>query len=116
FDKDLIATVDLGKDTWVESIGINFLQDQRAWIFLPKKVIFSVSTDGKTFKSIAHFDSETVEPSDLTEIKSYDYHLKGQTIRYVKITAKNLGALPEWHLGYGDDGKCWIFADEITIQ
>ena len=116
FDKDLIATVDLGKDTWVESIGINFLQDQRAWIFLPKKVIFSVSTDGKTFKSIAHFDSETVEPSDLTEIKSYDYHLKGQTIRYVKITAKNLGALPEWHLGYGDDGKCWIFADEITIK
>ena len=116
FDKDLIATVDLGKDTWVESIGINFLQDQRAWIFLPKKVIFSVSTDGKTFKSIAHFDSETVELSDLTEIKSYDYHLKGQTIRYIKITAKNLGALPEWHLGYGDDGKCWIFADEITIQ
>ena len=116
FDKDLIATVDLGKDTWVESIGINFLQDQRAWIFLPKKVIFSVSTDGKTFKSIAHFDSETLEPSDITEIKSYDYHLKGQTIRYVKITAKNLGALPEWHLGYGDDGKCWIFADEITIQ
>jgi len=116
FDKDLIATVDLGKDTWVESIGINFLQDQRAWIFLPKKVIFSVSTDGKTFKSIAHFDSETVELSDLTEIKSYDYHLKGQTIRYVKITAKNLGALPEWHLGYGDDGKCWIFADEITIK
>ncbi|MEZ4977208.1 MAG: GH92 family glycosyl hydrolase [Flavobacteriaceae bacterium] len=116
FDKDLIATVDLGKDTWVESIGINFLQDQRAWIFLPKKVIFSVSTDGKTFKSIAHFDSETLEPSDLTEIKSYDYHLKGQTIRYVKITAKNLGALPEWHLGYGDDGKCWIFADEITIK
>ena len=116
FDKDLIATVDLGKDTWVESIGINFLQDQRAWIFLPKKVIFSVSTDGKTFKSIAHFDSETVELSDLTEIKSYDYHLKGQTIRYIKITAKNLGALPEWHLGYGDDGKCWIFADEITIK
>jgi len=116
FDKDLIATVDLGKETLIESIGINFLKDQRAWIFLPKEVTFSVSVDGKKFKKVAHFDAEPITATDSTEIKPYDYYLKGQTIRYIKITAKNLGALPEWHLGYGDDGKCWIFADEITIQ
>ena len=36
--------------------------------------------------------------------------------RYVKIIAKKLGELPEWHLGYPMDGRSWIFADEISIK
>ncbi len=34
--------------------------------------------------------------------------------RYIKITAKNAGPCPEWHLGAG--GKSWIFLDEILIK
>src|SRR5690606_29508022 len=60
---DLIATVDLGKETRVESIGMNFLKDQKSWIFLPSEVIFLGSKDGKAFKKIASFDTESVTPS-----------------------------------------------------
>ncbi|HLU51278.1 MAG TPA: GH92 family glycosyl hydrolase, partial [Flavobacteriaceae bacterium] len=80
---DLIATVDLGKETRVESIGMNFLKDQKSWIFLPSEVIFLGSKDGKAFKKIASFDTESVTPSDNPEIKSYDYHLKGSDVRYI---------------------------------
>ena len=38
------------------------------------------------------------------------------TYRYVKIIAKKMGELPDWHLGYPHDGRSWIFADEITIH
>jgi hypothetical protein len=34
----------------------------------------------------------------------------------VKIIAKKLGQLPEWHLGYEHDGRSWLFVDEITIK
>jgi hypothetical protein len=40
----------------------------------------------------------------------------GYSARYVKIVAKNLGDLPEWHLGYPYNGKAWIFVDEIEIK
>jgi hypothetical protein len=36
--------------------------------------------------------------------------------RYIKIVAKNLGPVPSWHLGYPNNGKAWIFVDEIEIK
>ena len=36
--------------------------------------------------------------------------------RYIKIKAKTLGPLPEWHLGAEHGGKAWIFVDEIEID
>jgi len=36
--------------------------------------------------------------------------------RFVKIIAKKLGGLPEWHIGHPMDGKSWIFIDEISIK
>ena len=46
--------------------------------------------------------------------ESYDF--KPQDLRYIKIIAKKLGTLPNWHLGYKHDGRSWIFVDEITID
>jgi hypothetical protein len=34
--------------------------------------------------------------------------------RYVKVSAKNFGKLPNWHLGAG--GEAFIFIDEITVH
>jgi hypothetical protein len=35
YGKDMVATIDLGEATWVETLSIGFLQDQQSWIFLP---------------------------------------------------------------------------------
>ena len=42
--------------------------------------------------------------------------MSGYSARYIKIVAKNLGDLPKWHLGSPDNGKAWIFVDEIEIK
>jgi hypothetical protein len=34
-------------------------------------------------------------------------------MRYIRITAKNLGPLPAWH---GSKGQCWLFCDEIVVR
>lgn len=115
-DKDVIALVDLGKEKWIQSISANFLQDQRSWIFLPTEVIYQVSEDGKKFKTVMNFPMDTSKPSEEVNIKEATIHLKGESIRYVKVIAKKLGKLPEWHLGYKHDGRSWIFIDEIMIK
>ena len=117
FDKDLIATVDLGKETIVNQVSINFLRDQRAWIFLPTEVACYGSNDGINFTPIDSLKKiDSAKELDLADIKQIYFKQVPESYRYIKIVAKNLGALPEWHLGYGDDGRCWIFADEISIK
>jgi hypothetical protein len=116
FDNDLIATVDLGSEKPINSISVNFLKDQRSWIFFPTEVECLVSNDNKNFKFIKNYQFDEILPTDDVELKTVEFKLPNSNYRYVKIIAKKLGQLPEWHLGYEHDGKSWLFVDEITIK
>ncbi len=115
FDKDLIATVNKGKIEEMKEIKVNFLQDQRSWIFYPTEIKCSVSKDGKSFKTIGIEKIDASKASEDVQVKTITFQPNG-SYKYVKIEAKKLGILPEWHLGYKHDGRSWLFVDEITIQ
>ncbi len=118
FDSDLVAIVDLGSQKEINKVSVGFLQDQRSWIFYPTNVSCLVSNDGVNFQAnpngnqIIH--SETA--SDNVEILNVKFSKIQNKYRYVKIIAKKLGKLPEWHLGYKHDGRSWLFVDEIQIN
>ncbi|MCK0178613.1 GH92 family glycosyl hydrolase [Flavobacteriaceae bacterium S0862] len=114
-DKDVIATVDLGIEKNINTISVNFLKDQRSWIFYPVEVECLVSKDDKNFTSIGNYKFEEIVPSDEVDIKTVEFK-QPSSYRYVKIIAKKLGKLPEWHLGYEHDGRSWLFVDEIIIN
>jgi hypothetical protein len=116
FDEDLIATVDLGSEKSINTISVNFLKDQRSWIFYPTEVECLVSKNGKNFKSIGNYKFEGIVPTDEVDIKKVEFKQPNSNYRYVKIIAKKLGKLPEWHLGHEHDGRSWLFVDEITIN
>lgn len=115
-DKDVIATVDLGKLKPITEIGINCLRDQKSWIFLPTEIEFLVSENGKDFKSITKRKFNKVTKDENVKIETSRITFKPKKVRYVKIIAKKLGELPKWHLGYKHDGRSWIFIDEIEIR
>ncbi|MCF1190001.1 GH92 family glycosyl hydrolase [Mangrovimonas sp. AS39] len=115
-DNDLIATVNLGSTRTVEEIGIGFLEDQRSWIFLPSEVECFGSLDGTTFEkidTIINFDSSI--PKENSSIQRITFKTKPKSYQYIKIHAKTLGQLPEWHISH-EDGRSWLFADEISIN
>ena len=116
WDTDLTATVDLGSLKEVSSVSVNFLQDQGAWIFYPTEVQCFVSNDNKTFKALKPQKINAIERNSNLEIKTITFKIPETSYKYVKIVAKKLGALPEWHLGYPMDGRSWIFVDEISIK
>ena len=117
FDSDLIATVDLGSSKPVNTIKINFLQDQRSWIFLPTEVSCLGSNDGINFSLIDGIRKMNNSlASENTEIKTVYFKQVARQYRYIKIVAKKLGELPEWHLGYKHDGRSWLFVDEIIVK
>lgn len=115
FDEDLNATVDLGSLKLIDNLKINFLRDQKSWIFLPKVVEIYISKDGKNFTKHSDWDFEKPFNTDEVKIETVSLSKLGDA-RFIKIIAKKLGQLPEWHLGYEHDGRSWLFVDEITIN
>ncbi|WP_460220062.1 GH92 family glycosyl hydrolase [Psychroserpens sp. MEBiC05023] len=117
WDEDLIATVDLGSIKPFSQVNINFLEDQKSWIFLPNNVECLYSVNGKDFKTIEKIKIDNTVPLEGSKIKTISFSIPSyHKIRYIKIIAKKMGELPEWHLGYPHDGRSWIFVDEISIQ
>ena len=117
FDNDLIATLDLGSKKTINSVTVNFLQDQRSWIFYPTEVTCLGSNDGVQFIELSDpFKINATIPSEDSKIKTLEFKKPNSKFRFIKIIAKKLGELPEWHLGYAHDGRSWLFVDEISIK
>ena len=114
FNTNIGATINLGPHKRGEELNIRFLEDQRSWIFFPKEVVIEVSDDGKKFKKLPSKIIPT-KPSEETTIKTLSFDIP-KTTQYIKIHAKTIGNLPQWHLGYSHDGKAWIFTDEVSIN
>lgn len=112
-DKDLKATVDLGSSKDVKMVLVNFMQDQRSWIFYPTEIFCAVSENGTDFTELPIQKIDAEKPSEEAGIKTIQFEV-GKNIQFIKITAKNFGDLPKGHLGYG--GKAWLFVDEIEIK
>jgi predicted alpha-1,2-mannosidase len=115
FDVDLNAIVDLGKETLIYNLKVSFLKDQRSWIFLPKEVDIFTSLDGLNFKKESNWKFKILKNTD--EVKVETIHIsKLGTARFIKVIAKKIGKLPEWHLGAKHNGRSWLFVDEIQIN
>ncbi len=111
--EDLIATIDLGKTISIRELGLSSCQITSAGVFLPPTVEFLVSLDGKTFKSIATIANEVPEKK-ATATFTLTTRTKGIKARHLRVHAKNLGTIPDWHQAKGR--KAWLFVDEILVN
>ena len=111
---DLIAVIDLQRETEIKRVGGGFLQDARPWIWMPTRIEFEVSNDNVNFQKVAEIKT-TVAVDDMTpQIKNYIQEIAPVKARYVRVRAVNLGKIPAWHPGAGYDA--FIFVDEIFID
>ena len=115
FDSDLVAIVDLGKVKPIKTVKVSFLKDQKSWIFLPKEVEIYKSKDGVNYELDTNWSFKKTENTDEVKIETVHVSKLGE-VRYIKVIAKKLGKLPTWHLGAKDDGRSWLFVDEIQIN
>jgi hypothetical protein len=115
-DKDVVAIMNLGVEKSVSNVSVNFLRDQRSWIFYPTEVLCYTSTDNQNYQLVSSQKIDATKRSEETTIKTILFDLKNTNVQYVKIVAKKMGKLPKWHLGYPFDGRSWIFVDEIGVK
>lgn len=112
--EDMAVVVDLQKESPVNKVSIDFLQDNNSWIFMPLEVEISLSVDGKNFGNVKKIKNSAPEEKGGAFINNFGESFGGVPARYVKVNALNMKTCPRWHKGY--PGKAWIFADEIVIE
>jgi predicted alpha-1,2-mannosidase len=111
---DFDVVLDLGKVQKVKSVAGEFLQEQRSYIFMPSEMSVAISVDGKNYKQVG-VSYNRINPQtegrivDLKKVAGIN-----KMARYIKMTARNIGPCPDWHIGAGD--KSWIFVDEIIVE
>jgi hypothetical protein len=111
---DLEATIDWGEPTGITELAVGFLQSASMGIYLPARVEFSVSDDGKTFRPVA-----TVKPSVAPQqagplrqtLTAKELDVRA---RYVRVRAVNLGVIPAGQPAAS--AKAWLFVDEIMVN
>lgn len=111
--KDLQAVIDLGQVKTVKQVSLNTLQDTQAWIVFPKEVQYSLSNDGKTYRPAVTVASKIGVDNMTVQTQTFTLPVNAQA-RYIKITAKQYGPLPQWHESKGS--QSYIFADEIKVE
>ena len=111
---DMDVVIDLGKELSFSKITAGFMAAPGSWIFLPDRVIFSVSADGTSFTQIGARMTEKRPLDQVAEHIDISFDTTSISARYVKVVARNIGTCPSGHEGEG--GKAWIFADEITVE
>jgi hypothetical protein len=112
--QDLVAVVDLGAPQKVSKLGAGFLQNVESWIWMPRSVVFELSSDGVNFVPALSLTNDVSDKEYGAIVKDLAGTIAPRTARYVKITAHNYGKIPLWHPGAGDDA--FIFIDEIIIE
>ncbi len=116
--QDFVAVIDMTESKNIQQINAGFLEDTRSWIFFPTEISIETSEDGENYtylgKSENGFKYKTLESgNDNISLQNFSVTANAKA-RYIKITAKNYGKLPEWHPGRG--GDAFIFIDEIEIE
>ena len=110
---DLEAIIDLKKETSFRKLSVYCVEDQNAWIFVPSELRFYTSDDGVIFTELGVQKPDFKSNTEGSHVRNLGVVKNGKA-RYIKVVAKPVNPIPDWHKGRG--GKGWIFATEIVIQ
>ena len=117
WQEDFVAVVELDKEQKVRSVGLDCLENMRSWVFFPRSVEVEYSLDGQQWHSFGQVDNTLFPNTHARQEESVTHTFSVDGLaraKYVKVTARNFGPLPEWHISAGE--QAWLFADEIIVK
>lgn len=110
----MVAVIDLLKPTSISSLELSTLVERGDWILDITGLSIETSDDGVTFTPLTEeFYTPSTEQSP-NGVIPHSLSFDPTTARYVKVTAHNIGKLPEWHGAAGN--HAYIFVDEIVLK
>lgn len=97
------VVIDLEKETPIHSVATDFMQICGPEVFMPERVVISVSNDGKEFTQLAEIKHEVVR-DDAVTFKNFGWEgeASARYIRYQALASDKFGGV--------------LFTDEIVVK
>lgn len=97
------VVIDLEKETPIHSVAVDFMQICGPEVFMPERVVISVSNDGKEFTQLAEIKHEVVR-DDAVTFKNFGWEgeASARYIRYQALASDKFGGV--------------LFTDEIVVK
>lgn len=111
--KDVAFIIDLGEEKAFNTINADFLHQLGAWILLPTRVDYSVSSDGKDYSALGTYNLEEDQSVQVKFVGVKHTSSAPVKARYIKVEVVGTKTCPHWHYGVGH--PCWFFLDEVTV-
>ena len=99
------------------TVTLSFAHHPAQWVFLPKRVTVSYSTDGKRYsqpEEVALPFDPTLQENERPRVCLLRHKISGRNVKYIRIEAQPVERLPEWH-----PATCvgtWIMTDEVKVN
>ncbi len=106
--------IDLGKEMEISSVESDFLHQLGAWILLPRRVTYSISSEGETWQP---FGEKALAEDRSKQVKFVGVRCDSSepvTTRYIKVEVEGTKVCPSWHYGVGY--PAWFFIDEVMVR
>lgn len=114
---DVQIDMELGKPITMDAVTLRFAHVPDAWVFAPEQVMVAVSSDGKEYTDFVpatiSYDAAS-ESMNTTQLQIITIPMAHENVRFVRIVAKPIGRIPQWHRAKGL--KPWIMIDEVAIK
>jgi len=107
---DLDAVVDLGAETMVSRVTIDFFRGEGSWIHLPASVEVYLASEPSKFVRVARRGREEIASAGNVQALEF----APRDARFVRVVAKGAGKIPAGLPGAGNDA--WLFVDEIIVE
>ncbi|QCR21337.1 family 20 glycosylhydrolase [Pontibacter sp. SGAir0037] len=108
---DVDATIDLGNPQQINQVVVHALNAGGTYVYPPKAIEVYGSSDGKSYSLLG----KTEQPSQVKGSKAImQVNFSPASAKFVKVTVRNMQAVPEGMQGAGE--KTWVFLDEIEIH
>lgn len=105
--------VDLGDDTLVTRVTMNFFNAVNDGVHHSNEVVVLGSVDGKSFSVIGVNKTEAIDSSIVPVVVKIASESADNKVRFVKVVAKNK-IIP---FGFkGEGSPAWLFMDEVIIE
>lgn len=103
FTSDFDVTIDMEKETTLNSFSATFMQAAGPGVFMPDYLEVSISADGENFEPILRIENDIPASEKKKVFKDFTGSLEGKQGRYIKVFAPNVQ-------------KGFLFVDELVIN
>jgi hypothetical protein len=113
-DNDMGIITEFKKPVTVSSVGLHYMVEEDTGIFPPSLVEVWGGVDRNNLKLITKFKAPMPAKGERPSLKLVEGKFKAQTVAYLKIIAKPVTEMPEWHRNKGK--KALLLVDEMFIN